>query len=93
MPDSPGVENAVELAARRLERAITLLEPRVAQRISQASDGAGSALNADRSQLAADLDTSRARERELVEAGAEASAALANAIAQIKEALGAPKGG
>jgi hypothetical protein len=85
-------ENAVELAARRLERAIALLEQRVAQRISQASAGAGAAFDEDRASLAAALDKARGRERELEEAGAAASQALAAAIDQIKAAL-APPGG
>ncbi len=87
-----GAESAVELAARRLERAVALLEQRVAQRIAQASAGAGSAFDEDRAQLAADLDKARARERDLEEAGAAASQALSDAIAQIKTALGAPGG-
>ncbi|HUZ11625.1 MAG TPA: DUF4164 family protein [Caulobacteraceae bacterium] len=78
---------ALELAARRLERALALLEQRVAQRIAEASDGAGAAFEADRGALAHQLDQSRARERELEEAGAAASAALASAIAEITAAL------
>jgi hypothetical protein len=42
----------------------------------------------DRAQLASDLDAARARERELEEAGAQASAALAKAISEIRAALG-----
>jgi hypothetical protein len=87
MADS-GADSAVELAARRLERAVALLEQRVAMKVAQAGVSAGSAFDADRAQLAAALDQSRARERELEEAGAAASAALTGAIAQIKAALG-----
>ncbi|HEY3798747.1 MAG TPA: DUF4164 family protein [Caulobacteraceae bacterium] len=87
MADS-GADTAVELAARRLERAVALLEQRVALRIAEAGASAGSAVDADRAQLAVALDQARARERELEEAGAAASAALAGAIAQIKAALG-----
>ena len=92
MADAGG-EAAIELAARRLERAVALLEQRVAQRIAQASAGAGSAFNEDRAQLAAALDRSSARERELEEAGAAASQALASAITQIRAALGEPNPG
>ena len=83
--------DAVELAARRLERAVALLEQRVAQKIAQASAGAGAAFDQDRAQLAADLDRARGRERELEEAGAAASKALADAIAQIQAALTTPE--
>jgi hypothetical protein len=85
MTAETGVESAVELAARRLERAVALLEQRVAQKITQA--GADAAFDEDRAQLAAELDRTRGRERELEEAGAAASEALAAAIAQIKAAL------
>jgi hypothetical protein len=85
-----GRESAVELAARRLERAAAQLEQRLAQRIAEASNGAGAAFDQDRARLAAALDDARARERELEEAGAAASAALARAIAEIREALGEP---
>jgi uncharacterized protein DUF4164 len=81
-------EGAIELAARRLERALSLLEQRLAKRVAQASAGAGAELEADRASLAAALDESRARERELEEAGAAASAALAKAIAEIRATLG-----
>jgi len=87
MTAETGVESAVELAARRLERAVALLEQRVAQKITQAGAGADAAFDEDRAQLAAELDRTRGRERELEEAGAAASEALAAAIAQIKAAL------
>ena len=92
MSNETPVENAVELAARRLERAIAQLEQRVAQRIAQASAGAGAPFDEDRAMLAAALDKARGRERELEEAGAAASNALAEAIDQIKAALAAPGG-
>jgi hypothetical protein len=82
------VDNAVELAARRLERAVALLEQRLSQRLAAASAGADTAFDHDRAQLAAALDEARARERELEEAGAAASAALARAIAEIRQTLG-----
>jgi hypothetical protein len=87
MTAETGADSALELAARRLERAVALLEQRVAQKITEASAGAGTAFDEDRARLAADLDRARGRERELEEAGAAASEALAAAIAQIKAAL------
>jgi Domain of unknown function (DUF4164) len=84
-------ESAVELAARRLERAVALLEQRLTQRLAAASAGADTASDHDRAQLAAALDLARARERELEEAGAAASAALARAIAEIRATLGEAK--
>ena len=88
MSSNAGGEGALELAARRLERAAALLEQRVAQRIAAANAGAGAAFEEDRARLAAALDAARARERDLEEAGAAASAALAQAIAEVRRALG-----
>jgi hypothetical protein len=84
------VESALDLAARRLERALALLEQRVGQRIAAAGADAGVVFQDDRANLAAELDQARARERDLEEAGAAASAALAGAIAEIRAALGEP---
>ena len=85
-------ENALELAAKRLERAVFLLEQRLAERLKTAGAEAGGLFDADRAKLAAELDEARARERELAEAGEEASAALGRAIVEIRQALngGAP---
>jgi hypothetical protein len=88
MSADAGGEAALELAVRRLERALALLEQRLAQRIAEASAGAGAAFEDDRTRLAAALDEARAREHDLEEAGQAASAALARAIAEIREALG-----
>jgi hypothetical protein len=88
--DGGGSDGALELAARRLERASAQLEQRLAQKIAAASAGAGTAFDQDRARLAAALDEARARERELEEAGAAASAALAGAIAELRGALGEP---
>ena len=84
-------ESVIELAARRLERAIALLEQRLTQRLAAASAGADTASDHDRAQLAAALDLARARERELEDAGVAASAALARAIAEIRATLGEGK--
>jgi hypothetical protein len=89
MADDPlegGTDGALEAAARRLERAIGLLEGRVQALQSEAGASAGGLFEEDRARLAHALDESHARERELEEAGAEASAALGHAITALKEA-------
>jgi hypothetical protein len=83
---NPG-ESALDLAAKRLERAVHVLEQRLAQRLKQAGAEAGGLFDQDRAMLAAELDRAKARERELAEAGAEASAALGRAIVEIRAAL------
>jgi hypothetical protein len=81
-------DSALDLAARRLERAISMLESRMADRVAQASEAAGGLFDQDRARLAGELDAARARERALEEAGAQASAALGRAIEEIRSALG-----
>ena len=81
-------DSALDLAARRLERAISMLESRMADKMAQASAAAGGLFDQDRATLAADLDAAKARERALEEAGAQASEALGRAIAEIRSALG-----
>lgn len=83
---NPG-DGALDIAAKRLESALHVLEQRLSQRIKAAGDDAGGLFDADRSKLAEELDRSRARERELEAAGAQASQALGAAIAQIRGAL------
>ena len=83
---NPG-ETALELAARRLENALHVLEQRLSKRLREASAEAGGLFDQDRAKLAAELDQSKARERELEEAGAQASAALGRAIQEIRAAL------
>lgn len=82
-----GGESALDLAAKRLEQAVHVLEQRLAQRLKSAGETAGGLFDQDRAKLAAELDEARARERELAAAGAEASAALGRAIAEIRSAL------
>lgn len=82
-----GGESALDLAARRLENALHVLEQRMGQRLKAASADAGGLFDQDRANLAAELDAARARERELEEAGAQASAALGRAIQEIRAAL------
>jgi len=80
-------ESALDLAARRLEQAVHVLEQRLAQRLKSAGETVGGLFDQDRANLAAELDEARARERELEAAGAEASAALGRAILEIRAAL------
>lgn len=80
-------DSALDLAAKRLERALLMLEQRLAERLKRAGDEVGGLFDQDRAKLAAELDESRARERALEEAGAEASAALGRAILEIRQAL------
>ena len=83
-----GQDSALTLAARRLEQAAARLEQRLAVRLAEVDTHAGGAFDQDRERLAADLDAARARERELEDAGAQASAALSRAIGEIRAALG-----
>ena len=83
-----GSESALDLAAKRLERAVNVLEQRLSERLKEAGAEAGGLFDQDRSKLAAELDAARARERELAEAGEQASKALGRAITEIRAALG-----
>lgn len=78
-------ESGLDVAAKRLERAVHVLEQRLGQRLKMAD--ADGLFDQDRARLAAELDQAHARERELEAAGAEASAALGRAITEIKAAL------
>ncbi len=89
MADEASQSGRLDVAVRRLERAMALLDQRLAVRLAEAGAHAGDLFDQDRAQLAADLDAARGRERELEEAGAQASAALAGAIADLRSALGA----
>jgi hypothetical protein len=84
---NPG-DSALDLAAKRLESALHVLEQRLSQRLKDAGADAGGLFDQDRAHLATQLDQAKARERELEEAGAQASVALGRAIAEIKAALG-----
>jgi hypothetical protein len=83
----PTEEATLEAATKRLERATALLESRIKALSARAERGDGDAFDHDRAQLASELDVSRAREKELASAGAEASEALGRAIAGIRSAL------
>lgn len=83
---NPG-DSALDLAAKRLESALHVLEQRLSRRIRDADADAGGLFDQDRAKLAEALDQARARERELEEAGAQASVALGRAIQEIRAAL------
>ncbi len=83
---NPG-DSALDLAAKRLESAVHVLEQRLSQRLRDAGADAGGLFDQDRANLATQLDQARARERELEEAGAQASVALGQAIQEIRAAL------
>jgi len=78
---------ALDAAIHRLDRALSQLELQIAGLVSQADAGNGDLFEQDRDNLAAELDAARSRERALEEAGAEASAVLGQAIAEIRAAL------
>jgi hypothetical protein len=80
-----GGDNALDQAAKRLERAVAMLEQRLGRQLKAARENG--VLDQDRARLAAELDEAKARERALEEAGAEASAALGRAILEIRAAL------
>lgn len=82
-------ETALDAAARRLDLALAKLESRLGGLMSSAKAEVGGLFDHDRSQLAAELDAARARERELKAAGQEAAEALDKAIAEIRLTLGA----
>lgn len=78
----------LDVAVRRLERATSLLEQRLGHRVAEAGAQVGGLFDLDRARLAADLDTSRARERELTEVAAQALTAVEKAMAEVKTAMG-----
>lgn len=88
-----GETSALDLAARRLERAVAQLEQRLAARAAQPAVAVAPAMGGDlfdgeAARLKAELDAARERERALEDAGVQASAALGRAIAEIRAALG-----
>jgi hypothetical protein len=88
MTDETPQTMGLEEAARRLDHALSRLEVRMSTLAGQAEQANGGLFDQDRSHLAAELDASRARERELEAAGAAASQALGRAIAGVRTALG-----
>jgi len=78
-------DDALEQAVRRLERAMGQLEDRFNRATGHAQ--VGGMFEDDRAKLNAELDAARGRERELAQAGEQASQALGRAIAEIRAAL------
>lgn len=83
----PAGDSPLDQAVKRLDRAISLLEQRLTGHAGKPGAEGGDLFDQRSGDLAAQLDQSRLREKELEEAGAEASAALGRAIAEIKAAL------
>lgn len=83
----PGETSALDLAVRRLERAVAQLEQRLAAR-APAPSAEPDLFDGEAARLKAELDAARDRERALEEAGEQASVALGRAIAEIRAALG-----
>ncbi|HEY9235055.1 MAG TPA: DUF4164 family protein [Phenylobacterium sp.] len=83
----PMVESPLEQAVKRLDRAVSALEQRLAGEAPQGRSKGGDLFDQESAKLASELEKSRLREKELEAAGAEASAALGRAIAEIKAAL------
>jgi hypothetical protein len=81
--EGPGLDAAIH----RLDRALGQLELRVNALVGQAEAANGELFELDRAHLAAELDAAKSRERELEAAGAEASAVLGQAIAELRAAL------
>lgn len=75
-------ESLFDQAVKRLDRAISQVEQKLAAGSTAAPEADG-----ERERLARELAEARAREKELELAGAEASAALAKAIEEINAAL------
>lgn len=90
----PADGTALDLAVRRLERAMSQLEQRLAARPAAAASPAEPGLfpevfaDEERTRLIADLEAAREREKALEVAGEQASVALGRAIAEIRAALG-----
>lgn len=81
-------EDLIEQAVKRLDLSVTLLGQRISRGMARAQAHSGSLVDEDRARLAAELDAARSREAALEAAGAEASLALANAITEMRAALG-----
>ncbi len=86
-------ESALDAAARRLDRAISLLETRLDGKMSSAKAEVDGLFDLDRAKLASELDAARGRERELQAAGQQAAQALDKAIGEVRAALALRQGG
>lgn len=95
MTDDLPPEGSLDRAIQRLDRALLVLETRLAERPAAMGRDSGDlfaddgAANRERQRLAAELNAARAREKALEEVAAEASAALGRAAAEVRAALAA----
>jgi hypothetical protein len=80
-------ESPLDAAIRRLDRAMASLEARISNRLAAMEAQRDDLFDQDRAALAAELDAARARERQLEQVAAEASAALGRAAAEVRAAL------
>ncbi len=90
-PEADG-GSSLEAALKRLERAVAVLDGRVGELSGRADAGEGGLFDHDRSQLAAELDAARSRERALQESGEAVADALGRAIVSVREALAQAEG-
>jgi hypothetical protein len=81
----PSTDDVLEQAVRRLERAVGQLEDRFNRLTGHTQ--VGGMFEDDRARLTAELDAALSRERELAQAGEQASQALGRAIGEIRAAL------
>jgi hypothetical protein len=86
-PEASG-DGAFEMAVRRLERAVALLEARLSSKPGPVDGSVAALFDDDRLRLSSELDASRSREKALEIAGAQASAALNRAMSEIRDVLG-----
>ncbi len=87
MADANGAGATLESAMRRLDGAVGSLEAKLSAKLEAMASGKDDLFDADSSQLAAELETARAREKALEQVAAEASAALGRAAAEVRAAL------
>lgn len=93
MSEAPDETPEMASALQQLEAAIDRLEGRLDGLLDRlethrSREREADALRIDRARLAADLDSAKARERELQRLADEASEALGAAISEVREALG-----
>ena len=93
MSEAPDETPEMASALQQLEAAIDRLEGRLDGLLDRlethrSREREAEALRIDRARLAADLDSAKARERELQRLADEASEALGAAISEVREALG-----
>ena len=93
MTEQPEDQAQMDGALRQLEAAIDRLEGRLDGMFEKlerqrAQTREAEALRLDRARLASDLDSAKARERELQKLADEASEGLGAAISEVREALG-----